>query len=297
MEKGWAYHAGKLLSKILCLLPYGFLVWAGRKLGILFFHIASRLRERGKHQMMRGLAISEEKAMPILKRMFGNVVTTMLEVLYLPNISPENVDQYVACEGLHYLDHALKEGNGAVIMTAHFGNWELCALTLAMKGYPMIGLAKPQPNAGITTLLTEFRTRYGGSLYYKGAALRQVIQALKDNKFVFVVSDQDGGKDGIIIDFLNKPASTPAGPAAFARRCSAPVIPVFMRRVGRKHLLVVDPPIELQETDNIKADIRYNLFIITKRVEEQIRKYPEEWLWFQKRWNTPVEVAKKHEHQ
>jgi KDO2-lipid IV(A) lauroyltransferase len=297
MGKGWAYYAGKIFSKILCLLPYGVLVWVGGKLGIMYFHVASRLRERAKNQMMRGLAIDEAEAVPILRRMFCNVLLTMLEVFYLPHISAENVDQFVTCEGLHHLDDALKKGKGAIILTAHFGNWELCALTLAMKGYPMIGLAKPQPNAGITALLTEFRTRFGGRLFYKGAALRQVMQALQENEFVYMVSDQDGGKDGIFIDFLNKPASTPAGPAAFARRCSAPVIPVFMRRVGRKHILVIEPPLELQETEDIKADIRENLVVITKRVEDQVRRYPDQWLWFQKRWNTPVEVAKKHESQ
>lgn len=297
MEKNGAYYAGKLFSKILCLLPYGLLIWIGKKLGALYFRVASRLRERAISQMMRGLSISEAEATPIVKRVFGNVVLNMLEFFYLPNISPKNIEKYVDIEGLHHLDRALEEGKGAILLTAHFGNWELCAVTLSMLGYPMTGIGKQQPNAGITTLLTEYRTRFGGEVYYKGAAIRHVMKALKENKLVYIVSDQDGGKDGVFIDFLNKPASTPAGPAAFARKCAAPVIPVFIRRVGHKQVLVVDPPIKLQETDDIETDIRINLATITKHVEEQIRRYPDEWMWFQKRWNTPVEVAKEHAHQ
>lgn len=291
MEKGWAYHAGKLFSKIVCLLPYSLLVWLSKGLGSLYFHVAARLRERAKEQMMRGLVISEAESRPIIKRLFCNVVLNTLEFFYLPNLSAENIDKYVDFEGMQYLDQALAKGKGAILLTAHIGNWELCAVTLAMLRYPMTGIGKQQPNPGITALLTEFRTRFGGDVYYKGAAVRHVMKALKDNKLVYIVSDQDGGKDGIFLDFLNKPASTPAGPAAFARKCSAPVIPVFMRRVNHKHIMVVDPPLELQETSNIEADIRTNLAIITKRVEEQIRKYPDEWLWFQKRWNTPGEVV------
>lgn len=297
MEKGRAYHVAKLLSLVLCMLPYGLLMWIGRRIGVLYFHFASSLRERAVHQMTRGLAISREEAVPIVKRVFCNAVLNMLEFLYLPRLSRHNIHKYVAFEGLQHLDEALQKGKGAILLSAHFGNWELCAITLAMLGYPMIGIGKQQPNAGVTALLTEYRTRFGGEIYYKGAAVRHVLKALKENKLVYIVSDQDGGKDGIFIDFLHKPASTPPGPAVFARKCGAPVLPVFLRRTGQKHLLVIDPPLELQETENIEADIHDNLVTITKRVEEQIKKYPDEWLWFQKRWNTPVEVDKEHEHQ
>lgn len=297
MEKNGAYYAGKLFSGILCLLPYGVLIGMGKRLGALYFRLAKRLRERAISQMMCGLSISEAEAIPVIERLFYKVALTTLEFFYLPKISPENIGQYVAIEGLQHLDHALEKGKGAILLTAHFGNWELCAVTLSMLGYPMTGIGKQQPNEGITTLLTEYRTRFGGEVYYKGAAVRHVMKALKENKLVYIVSDQDGGKDGIFIDFLNKPASTPAGPAAFARKCAAPVIPVFIRRAGAKHILVIDPPLELQETDDMETDIRLNLTTMTRRVEEQIRKYPDEWLWFQKRWNTPVEVSGEHEHQ
>lgn len=297
MGKGWGYYAGKLLSKIVCLLPYRLLITGSKVLGGLYYRIADRARERAKEQMMRGLSISAAESEPILKRMFNNVVLNFLEFFYLPNISGKNVHKFVTFEGLHHLDRALQNGKGAIIVTAHLGNWELCALAMNMQGYPMVGIGKQQPNKGFTLLLTEYRSRFGGEVFYKGAALRQVIKSLKENKLVYIVSDQDGGKDGIFIDFLNKPASTPAGPAAFARKCSAPVIPVFLHRTGSRHVLVVDPPLELRETDDVASDVHHNLTIITQRVEEEIRKYPDEWLWFQKRWNTPVEVVEEHEHQ
>lgn len=297
MEKGRAYYAAKLLSFILCMLPYGLLMRIGRIIGVLYFHVASHLRERAVSQIMRGLAISRTEAVPIVQRVFRNAVLNMLEFLYLPRLSGKNIHKYVACVGLRHLDNALQKGKGAILLSAHFGNWELCAITLSMIGYPMTGIGKQQPNAGFTALLTEYRSRFGGEVFYKGAALRNVLKALKANKFVYIVSDQDGGKDGIFIDFLRKPASTPPGPAVFARKCGAPVLPVFLHRTGNKHQLIIDPPLELQETEDSEADIHHNLVIMTKRVEEQIIRYPDEWLWFQKRWNTPVEVAKEHEHQ
>jgi KDO2-lipid IV(A) lauroyltransferase len=295
MDKGWAYYAGKFFSKLLCLLPYSVLLWLGKGCGTIYYRLAINLRERAKKQMMRGLAISEEEAKPILKRVFYNLAVNGLEFFYLPKLSKKNIAAYVDLEGLHYLDHALEQGRGVVLLTGHFGNWELFGITLSMLGYPMVGIGKLQPQAGLTALLTEYRTRFGGEFYYKGAAVRQVMRALKDNKILYMVSDQDGGKEGMFINFLNKPASTPPGPAVFARRCSAPVLPAFIRRNGSKHIITIEAPLQLQETDDAQADIRTNLLTITKRVEDQIKKYPSEWLWFQKRWNTPMEVVTDNE--
>jgi Kdo2-lipid IVA lauroyltransferase/acyltransferase len=291
MEKGWAYYAGKIFSKLVCLLPYNILLWIGTKLGRLYYLLAKSLRERAKRQMMRGLAISETEAEPILKRVFCKVLLNGLEFFYLPNISKENIHEFVDIEGLTYLDEALKQGKGVILLTAHYGNWELFGIALTMLGYPMVGIGKPQPQAGITLLLTEYRTRFGGEFYYKGVAIRHVMRALKENKILYMVSDQDGGRGGVFIDFLNKPASTPPGPAAFARKFNAPVVPAFIRRENGKHVITIEPPLALQETANSEADVQANLVTMTKRVEEQIKKYPDEWLWFQKRWNTPVEVV------
>lgn len=295
MEKGWEYYAGKLFSKLLCLLPYNILLWLGRGCGSLYYRLAGSLRERAKKQMMQGLLISEEETRPIIKRLFTNLAMNALEFLYLPNLSKDNIYEYVEIEGLQHLDQALQKGKGAIFLTAHFGNWELFGVTLPMLGYPAVGIGKQQPKAGITALLTEYRTMYGGDFYYKGAAVRHVMRALKDNKVLYMLADQDGGKEGIFIEFLNKPASTPPGAAAFARRCGAAVIPAFIRRDGHKHLITIDPPLVLQETEDAEVDIHNNLVTITKRVEDQIRKHPAEWLWFQKRWNTPMEVREKDE--
>jgi len=295
MNKGWAYYAGKLSSKLLCLLPYSVLLWLGKVCGTIYYRLAINLRERAKQQMMRGLAISEEETEPILKRMFYNLALIGLEFFYLPKLTKENIAAYVELEGLYFLDQALKEGHGVVLVTAHIGNWELFGITLAMLGYPVVGIGKQQPQAGLTALLTEYRTRFGGEVYYKGMAIRHVMRALRDNKIIYIVSDQDGGKEGVFINFLNKPASTPPGAAVFARRCGAPVIPAFIHRSGNKHIITIDAPLALQETDDAEADIRTNLLTITKRVEDQIKKYPSEWLWFQKRWNTPMEVVTNNE--
>jgi KDO2-lipid IV(A) lauroyltransferase len=245
--------------------------------------------------MMRGLNLSEAEAEPILKRMFSKVLLNGLEFFYLPNVSKENITRYIDIEGRNYLDEAHAQGKGVILLTAHFGNWEWFGIGLTVLGYPMVGIGKQQPQAGITTLLTEYRTRFGGEFHYKGAAVRHVMRALKENKILYMVSDQDGGRDGMVIDFLNKPASTPPGPAAFARKYNAPVVPAFIRREKGKHIITIYPPLVLQETEDSEADIQANLVTITKRVEEEIRKYPDEWLWFQKRWNTPVEAVKKDE--
>ena len=102
---------------------------------------------------------------------------------------------------------------------------------------------------------------------------------------------EDGGYDGIFVPFLGKMASTPTGPAYFARKFKAPCINIFIIRKpdGYGHQVFVEEPFYYENTGDQKAD-DYNLTLkMTRSVEKIIRKYPENWLWFQHRWNTPYE--------
>ena len=104
-----------------------------------------------------------------------------------------------------------------------------------------------------------------------------------------LIADQDGGYDGIFVPFLGKMASTPNGPAYFARKFKAPIIPIFIVRKpdGYGHTAIVRDPIRYEFTGDQKVD-DYNVTLkMTQEVERIIKEYPDNWLWFQHRWNTP----------
>ncbi|MCQ2373660.1 MAG: lysophospholipid acyltransferase family protein, partial [Phascolarctobacterium sp.] len=121
-------------------------------------------------------------------------------------------------------------------------------------------------------------------------------RAMKKGRMLGLIADQDGGYDGIFVPFLGKMASTPAGPAYFARKFKAPIIPIFIVRNpdGYGHKAIVKDPIRYEFTGDQKAD-DYNVTLkMTQEVEKIIKEYPDNWLWFQHRWNTPY-VPKEEE--
>ena len=122
-------------------------------------------------------------------------------------------------------------------------------------------------------------------------------RALKNGKLLGFLADQDAGPGGAFIEFLGKTAATPLGPAVFSRKFRAPVVPAFiLRRPDGKHTVRVYERMEYVDTGDTEKDL-YDLTVrMTRLMEEVIRENPTQWLWFQKRWNTPPEMKKEKHH-
>lgn len=278
----------KMTSRLVCLLSYPLLLKLGRLLGLAYYHLASRQRNRALAQVRESLGVSPQEAAQIVRSLFLNLGQTFLEVMYMPTLSPDRMQRYVTMENRHYLDEAVAAGKGVAVLTAHIGNWEWLGAALALFGYPVASIVKSQPNDQHTQILNEYRQMVGIKVFTRGTSdLVAAAKALKQGRVLGFFSDQDAGVHGIFIKFLGKMASTPTGIAVFARKFDIPVIPVFMvRRPEGGHRILVSPPLSFEKTADQQADIQRFTAQATQVIEDLIRKYPQEWLWFQKRWNT-----------
>ena len=289
MSNSWQYTLLKLISRLISLLPYKAVLCLGKLLGPLYYRIAAKQRRRASDQLQESLAISPAEADRIVRSLFVKLGQTFLEVMYMPALTPDNIKQYVTIENRHYLADALQEGKGVVFLTAHVGNWEWLGASLAMDGFPMTSVIKRQPNDQHTRILNEYRQKAGIEIFARGGSeLVGAAKALKQGKILGFLADQDGGTSGAFLPFLGKMASTPLGPAVFAKRFKSPIVPVFIvRRPEGGHRILMYPSFNYEDTGNEDRDI-YNLTVkMTRIIEDTIRTYPDEWLWFQKRWNTP----------
>lgn len=288
MTSAWQYHTLKLTSRIICLLPYSWLLAMGRLLGRLYYHFAGRQRERALSQIREGMGLPAAEAAQVIRRSFVNIAQTFLEVMYLPVLNRENITKYVNIENRHYLDAALAEGRGVAVLSAHIGNWEWLGAALAMHGYPVASITKRQPNDHVTRLLNEYREAAGITSFSRGTTeLLAAAKALKKGMVLGFFSDQDGGYNGVFVEFFGKMASTPIGLAVFARKLALPVVPIFIsRQPAGGHRIIVGPPLHISPSADEAADI-YNFTVKAANIiEDIVRSRPEEWLWFQKRWNT-----------
>lgn len=291
MSNEWQYKLLKGLSALTCKLSYRTILCLGAGLGPLYSLFAKKQIKRGIYNVMKGMNVSEKEAEQILCELFKNLGRSALEILYMPNLTKEFIAEHVEMHGMEYLDKALAEKRGVVILTAHVGNWEWMGAALAASGYPSTTIVKKQPNAQVTRLLNEYREMVGLEVFARGGSeMIRAVKAMKQKKLLGFLADQDGYIQGLPVEFLGQESSAVTGPATFAQKFKAPVVPVFTHRKpdGVGHVVEILPPLYYEDTGNEEEDI-YRLTEATVRVTEDfIRQHPTEWLWFQHRWNTKL---------
>jgi KDO2-lipid IV(A) lauroyltransferase len=209
----------------------------------------------------------------------------MIELIFFPKLSPDDVNNMVTIEGGGVLDSALKRGKGAVLVAAHFGNWELIGAAVAQH-YPITFIIGQQSNRLTDDLLNSYRARQGMRMVPLKVALRGVTRVLKNNEFVALVSDQDAHEKGTFVDFFGRPASTPKGPALFALRFGSPIIASTMIRENGRFRAVFEEVPRPAPTGDEEKDIQNYTAAYTKVLEKYIRMYPDHWFWMHKRWKT-----------
>ena len=284
----WQYFFLKALSKFLCALPYSLLLRLGAGLGFLHGAFGRSQKRRALRQLQERLGVDAGEASAIAGRMFKNIGRTLLEILYIPALTPAKLERWVSIENLHYLTEAVNAGKGTVLLTAHFGNWEWMAARLVEAGFPLAAVAETQPGQGLDRLLNEYREQVGLKPYARNNTLIAAMKALKNGYILGFVADQDAKGSGVFVDFFGRPASTPQGPAFFAQRCGAPVVPAFIVRQPRNkgHRIILSPPIFASDSRDMEQQIQELTARMTEVMENRIRRYPDHWWWFQRRWIT-----------
>ncbi|MBQ9496809.1 MAG: lysophospholipid acyltransferase family protein [Selenomonadaceae bacterium] len=292
------YRTLMLLSRLIRLLPYDALLALGKIFGHLYYLLVKKQRERAVAQMMPALEISEAQARKLVRASFINLARNMLDILYMPNLNEKNFSKYIEIDHLERMKAALAEGHGVVVLTGHIGTWEWLSASFTLNGLPVTAIAKLQPNAEYSRVLDDLRATIHVEIFNRGTnELRAAGRALKEGKILGFLADQDAGPGGAFIKFLGKTASTPMGPAVFARRFNAPVVPAFIiRKENGRHLVKIGEVMHFEDTGDTDADLLHFTEQMTKILEQTIRENPTQWLWFQKRWNTPPEMQKTNKH-
>jgi KDO2-lipid IV(A) lauroyltransferase len=209
-----------------------------------------------------------------------------VDTFRIPNIIREGIDRYVKAENMHILDEAMRAGKGAILLTGHFGNWELMGAYVAQKQYPIKVVGTPLKNPLLDKLLVDMRNDAGYRNIPRGKTAKEIIKALRQGAFLGVLIDQDIRKiNGVFVDFFGRKAHTPIGPVVLAAKFDIPIIPIFMHleKDLTYHIQCFDP-IELTRTGDDEKDIVINTQKCSDVYEMIIRRHPEQWAWIHRRW-------------
>jgi KDO2-lipid IV(A) lauroyltransferase len=228
---------------------------------------------------------NEKEIARIRLEMFRNFAKYLVDFFRFPKIDLNYIKQNIRIENSHYFNESLSKGKGVIALSAHIGNWELGAATIALLGYPFLAVALPHKHKKVNSFFNSQREAKGIKVIPFGKAVRNCLDALKENKIVALVGDRDFSEKGMVLDFFGKPTFLPEGAAAFSLKTGASIVPAFMLRdKDDKFILKLEKPIEYTATTNRNNDIVEIIKRCKSIIEYYIRKYPDQWLMYRKFW-------------
>jgi Kdo2-lipid IVA lauroyltransferase/acyltransferase len=209
-------------------------------------------------------------------------------MMRLSKLDPQAVIDRTVPHGWNEMDEALGEGKGVILVTGHYGNWEIAAATVASRGVPIGAIVRRQGNRLVDARLNELRRRLGVETIYQSEAPSRVPRLLRKNGVVGIVGDQDARRSGVFVPFFGRPASTHRGPALFALKLGAAVFSCVARRQpgGDVRYDVMGERVPVVRTGDLEADVRALTAELARRLEAQVRVAPEQYFWFHRRWKT-----------
>ncbi len=228
----------------------------------------------------------------ILLASYRNLGRMAAECAHLAGLTLANVRTVVGFENEAYWARELPRQlatSGILVLTGHFGNWELFAYAHGLLGHPVHLVHQTIKNPLIDAFVERMRARAGTRMLRKYGAARGVLRALEKRSLMVLPLDQNASRrTGVFVDFFGRPASTNAGFARVAARTGVPVYPAFLVRqgTGPHHRIVILPRVPFASMADRDQAARAFTQRCTAVLEDMIRRHPDHWLWTHKRWRT-----------
>ncbi|MGA8059900.1 MAG: lysophospholipid acyltransferase family protein [Candidatus Binataceae bacterium] len=234
---------------------------------------------------------SERERRRILRTSYVNLGRGSAEYVRLAGFFYRRLIARVTYERFQYWDEIKRRypGRGIVVLSAHFGNFELLATAHALRGHQITLVHHTQRFLSGDALMTWVRERAGVDVVRKRSAARAVLKALGDGQLVGVPFDQNAKRgEAVFVPFFGEPAATSRTLARLVRKSHAIVVPVFIVREpdNRHHRIVIQDHIALQESADAEADIEENTLRFLRAIEDMVRRHPGQFLWQHRRYRT-----------
>jgi len=278
------------------ILPLRLAHCVGDALGLLIYTLWRSRRnialDNIRSAVERGALTLTEDPRAVIRRNFRNLGRLLLEVVKIYYGMGGSIFRTVELRGIENFTKAQGRGRGVICITGHCGNWELMAVYLSMTIGRASIIARRQNNVYLNRFIERTREKYGNHIIYKQGALKHILSALKNKEAVAILMDQSVLKsEGIIIHFLGANAYTMKTPALIARKTGAAVVPLFIRRTEKGHIIEIQEEIPLAVAEDGDTALLHDTINFSKPVEEYIKKYPSDWLWIHRRWKRVKEKA------
>jgi KDO2-lipid IV(A) lauroyltransferase len=288
------------LSYLLALAVIRFLRILPRPVAIKFMRLLARFvflfakKERRKILRHLSMAYGSEKTpeeiQKICKNVFLHFFSVVTDYVRLPGMSRDDINKMVTVDGVENLKKAYAKGKGVILLTAHFGNWELLGAWTAQNGFPLKVVGKRLFDQHFDKLVVNIRNEAGYGNISRGNGTKEIIRTLGKGQGIGMLIDQDTDVQGVFVDFFGHPAHTASAPFRLAKKYDTPIIPIFARlRSDFSYHIECLEPVAIADSADEDQDMVDTLQRCSDAIEQFIRQYPEQWAWMHRRWKKQPE--------
>ncbi len=232
------------------------------------------------------LGVNERQA--LAKKSFQFLGRHFFEICRLIRVNKSGLASYVEFKGVNHFEEARAQNKGVVLLTGHFGCWELMGVCVGFFVSPVHLVTKPLDFKPAERLTQTIRGISGNQSISKEKSMRRLIQVLRQGATIAILLDQNiDWYDGVFVPFFNKRACTNKGLALLARKTQVPVVPLFIVYQGRgKYLIEFKPALPWLYYGDRTKEIEENTAQYNQVIEDMARQYPDHYFWVHQRWKT-----------
>jgi len=265
-------------------LPLGLQLWVADIAGSMSFRVLPAMHERVRDNVRHilGSVAGDAEVERVARQQWRNYLRYLRDFVSLPHSRQADVERiFDNVDGWQHIVDVMDAGRGLVLVSAHFGSWDLAGAALAQR-YPVNVIADSFNSARFDRLVNEYRQALRLKVIPIDKVVKRALTALKRNEsLAFLVDKPVPGDDGVEVRFFGRTTRVPAGAAFFASRSGAPMVPAFVRRnADRSFAIKIYPPVRVDRGSDLGVAMQQVICCL----EEIIRAHPEQWYMFRRMW-------------
>lgn len=262
----------------------------GRRVGAFLGRRLKRLRKTARRNLEIAFPdIPDAERERLIDGTFESLGRQLGLVAHLGRLSLEEVRDLIEVEGCDNIREVEAMGTGVLLFTGHFGSWEIFNAVPPAHGYKMSILVRRIDNPLVEKLVDSFRTRFGNETLDKMKATRSMYRLLKKGQYLGILGDLNAQhREGIFVDFFGVPACSTTSIAKLALATDVPIVPGFAvwDEARQRYVARFEPALDFVRTGDHDTDVHTITQLVANVIESYVRRYPDQWMWIHKRWNT-----------
>lgn len=283
------YLAYRTMVGLLQIVPEGLALRVGEGVGWVI-GVVFRIRWATVVEHLRSAYPERDSAWhhSVARASFRHLGRESVATFRMGRVDAAGIRRRTEMVGFEAIEEAHAEGKGLIVLTGHFGNWEMAGASVAARGIPIDVIVQRQRNPLFDADITTNRERLGMTVVERREALKSSLRTLRRGGAVGIVGDQNIRHGGVFVDFFNRPAATAKGAALFAVRTGAPLFVGVAKRLPGvpQRYRVTARRIEIESSGDLEEDIFRLTKAHTEYLEDQVREAPEQYFWQHRRWKT-----------